>query len=236
MTLNQIVKRVQTICLAHKQVRSFDKGVDITEFLNDKTTKYAATYMLMSTGGISTSGHALTVNCRIYFLDLVNVSEDTRTNTLDVQSDMISVAMDILAQMNNPNYEDWAISGDNQINLQEGEFSDIVAGCYVDISIRFMYPQDVCQIPTTLIDYTTTDTDMKVYDLIYDADGTEGSTLTIAGLAGKKILLVTRENNILYRASNLPGSTEYTFNGTDAGLGTPVNVVGERFLFLYRNY
>jgi len=49
-------------------------------------------------------------------------------------------------------------------------------------------------------------------------------------------LYVTRENGVLYPVSNLPGSTEYTFNGTDIGLGTPINVTGERFLILYRNF
>ena len=81
-----------------------------------------------------------------------------------------------------------------------------------------------------------TDTDMKVYDLQYQATAAEGSSLTIPALAGKKIILITRENNIIYRASNLPGTTEYAFDGATIILGTPVAENGERFLILWRNY
>ena len=98
-----------------------------------------------------------------------------------------------------------------------------------------MFSQNVCQVPSNGFSDNPTDTDMQLYDLTYNA-GAGLTSLTIDNLKGKKIMLVVRENNVLYKASNLPGTTEYTWDGITLGLGTPVGPNGERFLILYRNY
>jgi hypothetical protein len=164
------------------------------------------------------------------------VSADAKGNVDDVQSDMISIAMDLLAVFNGPLFTDWRMGSDSALQLfDEGE-NDLYAGCYVDIAIGFPFTQNTCQIPMDTIAGSPTDTDMKVYDLTYNAVAAEGATLTITALAGKKILLITRENNIIYKASNAPSSSEFTWDGTAIGLGTAVGDDGERFLILYRNY
>jgi hypothetical protein len=235
MTLNQIVKRIKSLALAHKQVRDFRRGL-VTDFFADQTAKYPAVLVQDQGGAISFAAKATSLSVRLYFADLVHVSEDTGDNELDVQSDMVSIAEDILAEMNMGVFDDWAISQDNPLTLfYEGE-NDLQAGCYVDLTIRTRYTQNVCQIPTDALPSAITEPDMKVYDLTYNASAAEGSTLVIPALAGKKILVITRENNIIYRASNLPGTTEYAFDGTSVGLGTPIGQNGERFLILWRNY
>jgi hypothetical protein len=73
----------------------------------------------------------------------------------------------------------------------------------------------------------------------YVAPPNTGSTITIAALAGKKVLLVVRENVALHPVSNNPASSEFVWDGTNINLGLPVNPEsnpGERFLILYRNY
>lgn len=235
MTLNQVVNRIKDLSLAHKQVRTFYAGLE-TDFLTDKTTKYPGVFMLDNGGSISLTGHATTLTYKLFFLDLVHVSEDAKQNEQDVQSDMVSVAMDILAEMNSGIFDDWAISSDNTLQLMREQDNDLIAGCTVDVSIRIKFEQNVCQVPTELINGSPIDTDMKlVYDEIYAATGTEGSTLTIPALKGKRILFITRENGPIYKVSNSPGSTEYTWDNTDIGLGTPV-IANQRFLILYRNY
>jgi hypothetical protein len=44
LTYNQVIKRIQSLCLAHKQVRYFDRGL-LTDFLADKTIPYAAVFL-----------------------------------------------------------------------------------------------------------------------------------------------------------------------------------------------
>lgn len=235
MTLNQVIKRIKALSLAHKQIRAFKRGL-ITDFFADKTSKYPAALLQDNGGNISTAGHATTISFRLFLVDLVHVNNDTNDNELDVQSDMISVAMDLVAEFNSGIFDDWALSTDNVIQLTYEGDNDLHAGCYFDFSIRIMFAQNTCQIPTEIIDSSPTDTDMKtLYDEIYVADGSEGSTLTVPALKGKRIMLITRDASVIYKVSNNPDSTEYTWDNTDVGLGTPV-AANQRFLILYRNY
>jgi hypothetical protein len=236
MTLNNVVQRIQQLSLGHNQVRKFYEGL-VTDFLTDQKTKYPAVFLQSSGGNISLAGHATTLNYKMFFVDLVHVSEDTNANVRDVQSDMISVAMDILAQINNSNYTDWAPGSENNLQILVEEDNDLFAGCSIDISIRINYTQNICAIPTDITNYIPTDnTDMKlVYDLKYIATGAEGLTISIPAIVGKKILLITRENNQIYKVSSAPDSAEFIWNDTILVLGAITNP-GERFLILYRNY
>jgi hypothetical protein len=156
MTLNQAIRRIKTIVEAHSQVRTFGRGL-LADFLTDKTTDYPAV-LLQNTGGVISLGRKMCeLRYRIFFTDLVHVSEDTKANETDVHSDMLSVAMDILSQISHPNYTDWILSAENNIQLFVEQDGDMYAGCYVDFTIRFMYKQNVCEVPTTKTNYQTTD-------------------------------------------------------------------------------
>lgn len=236
MTLNQVLKRIESLALGHKQVRTFRKGL-AGDLFADKTAKYPAVCLQDLGGVISLGGHATTINYRLFVADLVHVSEDTKTNEEDVISDTASIIMDLLAQMNNGNYSDWKISPDNNLQFFVESENDLHAGCSVDISIRIMYEQNICQVPTDITEYIPTDNEMKlVYDTEYIATGNEGSLLIIAEVAAKKILLIIRENAPLHKVSNSPDSAEYSIaDGGPIQLGA-VTTPGQRFLILYRNY
>lgn len=236
MTLNQVVTRIKNLSLGHKQVRTFRKGL-VGDLFDDKTAKYPAVCLQDVGGNISLGGHVSTLNYRMFISDLANVSADTKTNEQDVQSDMVSIAMDLLAQMNNGNYDDWKISADNNLGLFAENENDMQAGCVIDFTVSFMYSQNICQVPTEITDYTPTDNDMKfVYDIKYVATGSEGTTLSIPEIVGKKVLFITRESSPLYKVSNSPNGSEYIWNDTIITLGAAVANPGERFLILYRNY
>jgi hypothetical protein len=241
MTYNQVITRLRLIALAHKQVRSFQRGL-VTDFLSVKTTKYSGIFLQDSAGVVGLSTHQFTFNFRAWFLDMVHVSEDSNENEQDVISDEFSIILDYFAELNR--YTDWKISGTNNAQIQVEYDNDMLAGWYVDFSVSSIYDQNVCEVPTNDINLPPpTETDMNVYDLIYPATGDEGTTLDTSDpdsplhvLNGKKILLVTREYSPLYRVSNLPNTTEYTWNNAAIVLGLSVYGPGERFLFLYRNY
>lgn len=149
MTLNQVVARVKSLCLAHLQVRNFDQGL-VQDFLTDKTTKYPSVFLQDNGGAVSTDGHAAVLNYRMFFVDLVNVIADEKENELDVQSDMLSVALDIIAQMNHSNFSDWRLSSESNLQLLVEENDDMYAGCYIDISLRIQFTQNVCQVPSNI--------------------------------------------------------------------------------------
>lgn len=235
MTLNQVITRIRNLALAHNQVRSFYQGL-VSDFLTDKTTKYPAVFLQDNGGTISLSGHSTKLSYRMFLLDLVHVSEDSKQNEQDVQSDMVSIAMDLFAQMNYGAYDDWKISADNNLQLVVENDNDLVAGCVLDFSISIMYSQNICQVPTDILNYIPTENDMKfLYDIEYIATGSEGTTLSIPDIEGKKILLITRGSAVIYKVSSSPSSSEYTWNDTIIGLGAATNT-NERFLILYRNY
>lgn len=156
LTFNQIIRRIRTIVQSHQQVKTFARGL-VTDFLADKTTLYPAVFLQNNGGRFSLNGSSSDINFRMFIVDMVHVSEDAKGNELDVHSDMISIGMDLLAQFNNGNYNDWKISPNNNFQLLVETNGDMYAGIYVDFSISFKYSQNVCQVPTTKTNYQTTD-------------------------------------------------------------------------------
>mgnify|MGYP001569443832 CR=1 FL=1 len=69
----------------------------------------------------------------------------------------------------------------------------------------------------------------------YVATGAEGSTITIAALAGKEILLIMRESGPLFEVVSSPDPAEFVWDSTNITLGAAVGGAGERFLILYKN-
>jgi len=130
LTYNQVLKRIQTIAEAHKQVRYFARGL-LTDFLSDKTIPYAAVFLEDGGASINPGSNTASFGFRMRFVDLVHVSEDTKENELDVLSDMFSVAMDIIAQMNYPAYNDWKVSLTNNLQSLVESDGDMYAGWYV---------------------------------------------------------------------------------------------------------
>jgi hypothetical protein len=240
MTLNQIITRLRTIALSHRQVRRFKTGLTADLFA-DHTAKYPACCLQYTTGRISVG--FVTFVFRLHVVDLVHVSQDTKDNEDDVLSDTISIIMDIVAQINAGNYNDWKIGFSQNFTAEKEEDGDMFAGWFIDFEISTPYTQDICAIPSDLVIVTPNEEDMKlVYDVKYIADGTEGSTLTtggstphIAEVNGKKILLITREFTPLYKVNINPVQTEYIWDNTNITLGMST-VAGERFLILYRTY
>jgi hypothetical protein len=239
MTLNQILKRIKLIALSHRQVRSYKRGF-ATDFFTDQKTKYPAVLLQDNGGSISISGGATSISFRMFILDLVHVSQNAKDNEEDVLSDTLSIAMDLIAQMNANDYSDWRISVDNSIELIKENDNDLNAGVVVDFTIRTPFTQNICAVPSDLEIEINPDvmSDKLVYYMVYDATGAEGTTLTvdhIPAVIGKKLLIVTRSSFALTPVSNLPDSTQYTWDNETFELSNQLNT-GERILFVYRNY
>lgn len=146
LTLNQIIKRVESICLAHGQVKNFYFG-SVTDFLTEKTTEFPSVFAEDMGGSISQTSKEVTLSLNLFFLDLVNVAGNAKENELDVQSDMLSVALDLCAKLNSSEYSDWAVTGTNSYEIiREGE-NDLYAGVFVKIQIRVPWLQSYCEMP-----------------------------------------------------------------------------------------
>jgi len=154
MTLNQIIDRIKKISLAHKQLNNFYFGFT-TDFLTDKTTVYPSAFLNDNGGNIDVAGKQVTYNFKIYLLDLVNIVAETSSNELEVQSDMMSVGLDLLAEFEHSSYTDWKLGFGNTFLLVQEAFDDMIAGVQIDFSITVMYTRDTCAVPTLTLPLTT---------------------------------------------------------------------------------
>lgn len=146
MTLNQIVQRIKTIALRQGQVKTFFYG-SVTDFAITHDTAFATCFLQDNGGSIDPDGKTLTFVFKLFLLDLVHVIDETNLNELDVQSDMVSVAQDIISEIAHNSYHDWKPSATNNITLVTEELDDLLAGAVIDIAITTPYVKDVCAIP-----------------------------------------------------------------------------------------
>ncbi len=145
MTLNQIIHRIKTIALNHKQIRAFHYG-NINDFFDiDKGKKFAV--CALQDNGANIGNNILSVSFVIFLLDLVHISEDTRDNEQDVQSDMLEVAQDLFSEFDFSYYTDWKVTLDNPVQLVREEQPDFVAGVALNISIETPRIKDICAVP-----------------------------------------------------------------------------------------
>lgn len=146
MTLNQIIKRVETIALNHLQIRGFYHGF-VSDYTDDRDSKYSVCILQNNGGSLNHSQHIATVNFRMFLLDMVHVSEDSKGNELDVQSDMMSIAMDLISEFNNSEYQDWRVETGNTIQFVTEEGPDYTSGIVMDISISAVWDINRCAVP-----------------------------------------------------------------------------------------
>lgn len=147
LTLNTVQSRIAAICMNHKMVNSFFYGLK-TDVFAAKTTKYPAVFLDDNGGTISPKGHAITLVWRLWFLDLVNVANFSNQNDVDVISDMLGVATDIVTELNRDS-NGWVMS-DATIQQVAEQDNDLPWGVIVDFNIRFPYTQNNCEVPTTV--------------------------------------------------------------------------------------
>ena len=149
MTLNEIIKRIKTICEAHEQINSFVFG-DIDDRLRGDIT-YPCVFMPYPS--VSITGADESSSCSLFFMDKVimgGASTDNTFNELEVSSDMLSVAKDILAQFNYQKFSPvWKVDRNATFTLTNEVENDYIAGVQMEFTIKSQYLGDRCQVPTT---------------------------------------------------------------------------------------
>lgn len=226
LTLNQIVSRLQSLSLSHKQVNHFYFG-DVPEFDAQTDITYPAVFAEQQPGTIDRINRQQRFNFRLYFVDLVNVSEDTEANETEVLSDRTSVAGDILAMLLNPVYQDdWEIADGVLISPVTESLGDMVAGVVMDIGIIIDYVADSCQVPADDVDFPQTFDMARTKLHTYEGTGSEGSTWAIAALSGKHILAVYRAGMYKRPIAVAPAGTSEKIQVGTTDLGSDNGIMG----------
>ncbi|GEP95573.1 hypothetical protein [Chitinophaga cymbidii] len=140
MTLNNILALLKKFADDHLQINSYGQGP--TDDMTVKDQLYAAMWvaLLPSTYSEKAMNHRMAV----IFYDRL---KHDKSNELEVQSDMLSVAMDLVAYLrDNPDF-DINLTGDPSINYFTERFTDWCSGVEMTITIKDPKPLDRCVIP-----------------------------------------------------------------------------------------
>jgi hypothetical protein len=193
-TYNQVVNRLKTLAQSHQQINTVERLGSFQDWLTGDNKVYPACVICNNgSWNIDSVNRITSFSFRIYFLDIQDLSTNARENVQDVWSDMLSVAQDYIAMLISPVYQyDWIIGNTFIGELSDESTEDYVGGAYMDVTIGIDFLADNCQVPQDAVEFPNTDLDMNVYDVIYIADGTEGTTLSIPEIVGKKVLLCNK--------------------------------------------
>lgn len=144
MTLNQIVSQLNTIANNHAQIQTFGFG-DVWEISTSGDIQYGLMWVTLEGVEVSTREKAEYYNFSLLFMDAVKNGE---VNELEVLSDQLSIAKDVLATLKNPTY-DWTFE-DNVSTLEDftERFVDSVSGWKLNIRLKLPFTSDRCVIPT----------------------------------------------------------------------------------------
>lgn len=247
LTLNQIIQRIRSLSLSHRQVNSFYFG-DVHEFDANGDITYPGVFLEQQPGSIDRVAKQLRYNFRLFCLDLVNVSEQTEGNETDVLSDMHGVAIDIVSMMMNAFYQDDWMIVDTAVVLPVTEsLGDMVAGAVLEIGVLVDFIADSCVVPGDDVEFEQTFDMAKTKIYPYTADGTEGDSFAVAFLSGKPVLAVWRagyykravhvaptdDEKIQVGTTDLGSGNGILSNGTVTLMTGDALIVNEKVDFLY---
>lgn len=215
VSLNQLVKKLESLALSHKQIRTFYLG-DPHEFLFNGDVDYAACFVELLPGSNNDGTKLKTFNVKAYFLDRVGVSEQTERNETEVLSDMSSVADDYLAMLKYYQ-DDWEVSSGSFTPHTEF-LEDMVAGVSIEIGLGVEFLSDRCQVPAEDVTFEEDFTMARTRILTYTGTALEGNSFTVTNLANKTVLAVYRAGVYKRAITTVPSdSDKIKVAGTDLG-------------------
>ena len=219
ITLNQIIKQIELLATAHKQIKTVNNG-PFDLFLENADNVYPACHFDVSS--VSLSGKNLSVGVSFFFMDRVL---HEKTNELDVFSDQLSIAHDIISQLQ---YDDFPFQIGTNVPMEMFTDStpDLLGGVKVDVTFDIPYLSDRCAVPSTYFfpitdssinypnypDYISSKQYVDNHDIVA-IDVTGGTTKTITLTKGDGTTLSDTftgggaGESLLYTARNESGAT-----------------------------
>lgn len=141
MTLNQLIDHIQELGDKHNIIQKTFRG-SIVDFLGTENLYPGFCFDLVSA---AINGQEQTISLEFWFLD--RVAQD-QSNEMEVLSDQMQIAQDIIAQMRWPG---WEYELGNNINMTffVENTGDVLAGVRCDVSVNLGYISDRCAVPST---------------------------------------------------------------------------------------
>lgn len=141
MTLNNLINLLKKYAQSHLQINGFGAG-DLSDLGESIDVKLPIMWVSYPTGRYSQN--QMFYNLTIFFSDQIF---DDKKNELEVQSDMLSIALDTFAYLKDNPELDFQIDPDATIDFFTERFGELCAGCAMSFTIRDPKPLDRCVIP-----------------------------------------------------------------------------------------
>lgn len=143
MTLSELVAKLKAIQEAHPMIRTFGEG-DIYDYVdNGGEIEYPVLWTVVRPAQYSTS--VIRYRAVLLFADLL--TED-KSNRLQIQSDQMLVALDVLGKLKLDTAYSFNPSTNATIEFFQERFDDFTAGVSIEIEISSPVPLNLCAIPT----------------------------------------------------------------------------------------
>jgi len=144
MTLKEVIETIQKLGEAHEMIETTFNGA-VIDRLSIGEVRYPLFTFDTTTGRLSVG--SMTVDFQMFFIDrLVADLENER----EIQSQMLSIAQDIIAQLRYPGFE-FTVADSSDVNFVTDTSPDMLAGVTARVLIDVPYAADRCQVPSDFI-------------------------------------------------------------------------------------
>jgi hypothetical protein len=247
MTLNAVVNRLESLALSHRQINHVFFG-EVVEFLANGDIQYPACCFDINNSVISREEHLTKFNFEIWFLDLVDIDILANGNQLDVLSDLTNIAQDYLAMLFFVDYQDdFTITPSSNIEYFREKFEDLTIAAKITVTVAVDFTADRCAVPASGVTFepgTQYGPSVRidantVYNYMYQANGTEGTSMTFASLVNKNIVLMLLGDKSLTVKTTAgdPGVNQYKYNSATGTFTFGVELQQDQIIqILYRGY
>jgi hypothetical protein len=143
-SLNQLKERINEFSNSHAQLNSFGFG-EIDNINISGNTSYPHLYATLEPSNIQ--GRYTNINLALLFIDKAEANNNDITT--EIQSDMLQVANDCFTWLSHPNNRDnFEVQQNAPITFFTHEFTDVIAGCQLNLSFLILNSNNLCAIPT----------------------------------------------------------------------------------------
>ena len=143
-TLNKAVKSLNDIATNHLQINSFTYG-EVENIATSGTIIYPL--MFVAPLPAQSVGNVLKMSFTIAVMDLTHKGNDTSIQ--EVESDVLLIMTDIIALLQDADYEFNLDTTNIRLQQFREKFADEVTGWQMDITINIPFGTDRCAVPTT---------------------------------------------------------------------------------------
>ena len=145
MTLNQIIKHIQTQAEAHKMVGKFAVGAEF-DFAVEEVKYYPLVWLVPNGFTFNTEQRLVSYNFAMLVMDR---QFESGSNTIEVLSDTAGIILDIVTLIKrNVTDTDFEIVVSATAEPFYDAKSDVVAGHGIDFVVNTPYLESYCDIPT----------------------------------------------------------------------------------------